>query len=679
LDDRRAAPLVLVTAPAGYGKTTLLAQWAERDARPVVWLTLRESDRDPTVLSESIATALRPAGLTHAGFLLVIDDAHLGHPATLKDTALDMLTWLPDGSQVAIAGRCAPPLPVDRMRGQRILVELGADELAMSTVEAVSLLRTIGLDLGHATIQEIVRRTEGWPVLLELAAESAAAAPDPAEALARLAGDDHVISSYFRAELLAGLSPASVRFLTRGAVLERVSGPLCDAVLERTRSAGVLARLALSNVPLRAADSSHEWYRLHGLFREMLMTELRRSEPELMPALYRRAGDWHTRAGELDRAIEDARLSGSLDRTGDLLWANLPRFLGDGRNDQVQRWLAGVTAEQAATCAPLALAAAHSALAMGNIAVAEQWARSATVALSGQTPASDDRQRAGALLIDGWAARSGTGRMGGDAALAYELLPGDSVWRADCCFLQGVARLLTGDHSAAARHLDEGAVRGAVIAPDMESLCLAQLAVLALEDDDPELADDLAQRARAAIKGRDLRERPTLTLVFAVSAAAGVSQGRVDEANAAAATCSSGIAASDGFAPWYGAETRILLARALLALGDVPGARQQLADASRLARRTPGVVVFQRWFEDMWEQFDRRAEAALVGVGSLTTAELRVLRFLPTHFSFHEIAERLHVSSNTVKTHVHAVYRKLDASSRSEAVAHATSAGLLGS
>jgi LuxR family maltose regulon positive regulatory protein len=146
----------------------------------------------------------------------------------------------------------------------------------------------------------------------------------------------------------------------------------------------------------------------------------------------------------------------------------------------------------------------------------------------------------------------------------------------------------------------------------------------------------------------------------------------------AVSKCKSLTGMLDDFTPWYGAETRIVLARGTLALGDVSGAREHLADASRLARRTRDVVIFQRWFDDAWDQFDKRAEAALTGVGSLTTAELRVLRFLPTHFSFHEIAERLHVSSNTVKTHVHAVYRKLDASSRSQAVANATRAGLLG-
>ena len=145
------------------------------------------------------------------------------------------------------------------------------------------------------------------------------------------------------------------------------------------------------------------------------------------------------------------------------------------------------------------------------------------------------------------------------------------------------------------------------------------------------------------IEERSLSAYPTSALVFAVSAAAQVRLGRVDEAKAAGSRCAALIDMLDGFIPWYCAETRIVLARGLLALGDVAGARERLAEASRLARRTPGVAVFQRWFDDAWDQFDARAETALVGVASLTTAELRVLRFLPTHYSFHEIAERLHV------------------------------------
>jgi LuxR family maltose regulon positive regulatory protein len=682
LQRARTRPLALLTAPAGYGKTTVLSQWAHEAEWACAWVTLDRADADPEVLADSIETALAGIGMRKAGasrsFSLVLDDAHVVPPGVLRDAVLGVLSWLPEGSQLALASRCEPSLPLGRMRADRMLVQARAEDLAMSAVEAASLLQNAGLDLEFTAVQELVRRTQGWPVAIGLAAMSFAMRPEPPERLAQFAGDDHLISEYFRAEFVTAMSPATVRFLTRTSMLDRLSGPLCDAVLGRKRSDTVLAELARANVPLVPVDPSHEWYRLNDLFREMLHTELRRTEPEIRPELHRRAGDWHMRAGDVDRAIDHARSARDLGRAGELLWANLLGYLGRGRNDDVQRWLSGVTAEQATGSAPFALAAAHSHLAAGNLALAEQWARSAAVALSGSPADWTNTDRAGALIIEAWAARSGVERMSETAGRAYDLLPDDSPWRAACCLLRGTAALLSGEETEAQRHLEEGAVRGATLAPDAASLCLAQLGVVATERGDTELASDFARRARSVVDEHKLSRCPTSALVFAVSAVAGLFERRIDESKAAASQCLSLIALLDEFVPWYGAETRILLARGSLALGDLAGARELLADASRLARRTPDVDIFRRWFDDAWDRFDARAEAVLGGVASLTTAELRVLRFLPTHYSFHEIAQRLHVSSNTVKTHVHAVYRKLDASSRSEAVAHATRAGLVG-
>ena len=468
-------------------------------------------------------------------------------------------------------------------------------------------------------------------------------------------------------------------------VLDPLSGAACDHVLGRTHSAAVLAALARENVPLAAIDRSHESYRLHGLLAEMLRMELRRNRPELVPALHRAASDWYLAHGEIDLGLDHARSAGDLDRVGGLLWAHLPGYLGRGRGVQVHGWLAGITpehaagTEQALAGARLALAAAHSSLTLGRASVAEQWARTATVRLSAVSEALTGAERAGVLLIEAWTARSGTLEMAELAARGYELLPQDSPWRASCCVLRGSAALLRGEHAEAGRWLEEGAARGEVVAPDAASLALAQLAIVAWDSAQPAAASDLARRACVLLAEHDLSTTPICALVVAVGAAAALREGRVDDAKAAACRCRTLVDELDDALAWLGAQTRIVLARVSLALGDVPVARMLLADASRLARRTPDVVLFGRWFDEAWGQFDERAESALAEIALLTTAELRVLRFLPTHYSFHEIAQRLHVSSNTVKTHVHAVYRKLNASSRSEAVARATRAGLLGS
>ena len=680
LERDHARRLILITAPAGYGKTTLLGQWVQENPRPCAWVTLDQADEVPGILEDSIDTALTEVGAgveLGSDLVLVLDDGHALPPERLRDAVLDVLDWLPEGSQLAVASRCTPALPLSRMRAERMLVELDSHDLSMSAVEAAPMLRSAGLDPRSASAQSLVLRTEGWPAALELATMSWARRTEPTQPAALVMGDDHAISEYFRTELVDSLSPAATRFLIRSSVLDRLSGPLCDEVLGCRQSAILLGELERANLPLAPDDASHEWYRLHGLFREMLQTQLRRSEPEMVPVLHRRANGWYRRAGDVDRALDHATLSDDLDGAGQLLWANLHRYLGAGRNAMVQRWLSGLSAEQVSGCALLALSAAHSDLALGSAAAAERWARSAAASLF-ENNGLQQSAGAGVLIIQAWAARSGAREMGAVAATAYDLLRDDSPWRASCCLLRGAAALLTGDEAEAERRLEEGAARGAVLAPDVASLCLAQLAIIAAERGEAVIASDFARRAASMVQEHGLSTTPASALVFAVAAAAAMREGRVDHAKTAATQCLSLLDLLDDSLAWFGAETRIVLARVSLALGDVAGARELLADASRLARRTADIVIFQRWFDDVWNRFDERAESALAGMATLTTAELRVLRFLPTHYSFHEIAQRLHVSSNTVKTHVHAVYRKLDASSRSEAVAHATQAGLIG-
>lgn len=675
LERGQARPLVLVTAPAGYGKTTLLDQWAQDSGSPAAWVTLDGDDGAPEVLAASIARALAGIGIesrSSRSFVLVLDDAHHVPPRVLGAAVLGLLGWLPQGSQLAIASRTDGLLTLSRWRAQRMLVEIRAEDLAMSVSEAASLLRQDGLNPDSPALQTLVERTEGWPVALGLAAIPwglGSESPDVA---------DQLVSEYLREELLAELSPAIVRFLTCGSVLDRLSGPLCDAVLERRRSGLLLAELARANVLLSPADAAHESYRLHGLFREMLQTELRRTEPELEAELHRRAAAWHLRAGDVTRAVQHARCADDFRLAGELMWRELPRYIGAGQNEIVQDWLRGVSAERAAGCAPLALAAAHSSLARGSGADAEQWARVAGVALDALPEERTRAERAGVLMIEAWTARSGVSAMQSASARAFELLANDSPWRASCCLLRGTAALLAGDRAHAEEFLQDGAARGTVSAPDAASLCLAQLSVLAAERGELEAATDYARRARSIVDEHGLGGYPMTALVSAVDATSSLREGRVDEAKAATGQCLARLDRLDDSLCWFGAEVRILAGQVLLGLGDVARARELLADASRLARRAREVIIFQDWFDHAWEQFDIRAETALAGAATLTTAELRVLRFLPTHYSFHEIATRLHVSSNTVKTHVHAVYRKLDASCRSEAVARATEAGLLG-
>jgi len=671
-------PLVVISAPAGYGKTTLLSEWAEQDSRPFVWFSLERRRRAAGSLAQLIASATGP--LTRSTpYVLVLDGAHVLRPRLLHDVIEGLLPELTPGAQVVLSGRREPPLALGRLRTGRQLVEIGVHDLAMSPGEAAALLRATGLELEFATVQRLLRTTEGWPAGLYLAALSLLGQDDTAEALARFGGDDHLLAQYLKDEFLTDLSAEARTLLRNGSVLEQLSGPSCDAVLERKGSDALLAELARANLPLAPLDAEHGAYRLHGLLRESLQAELRRSDPRVAQRLHRRASSWYAKHDEIDLAIEHAVAAHDARRAGELLWAHLPHYLGTGRNEAVQRWLACFMVEQIQGCAALALVAAHSHLAAGDGDNARQWGRVAGAAIE-RSPARAQSGSVGAgiAIIEAWAARMGAAAMAEAATRAAGLLPDHSPWRATCCFLLGSADLLQGNRVQARRHFEEGVDRGAVAAPDVAARCLAQLASIAIDDEEWEGAEDLAERALKVTERHHLGDAPTSALAFAVSAAVGAHEGLIVEAKRDVRRCGDLLRELDRFTPWYGAETRILLARAAMALADVQDARARLAEASRLARRTPDVVIFRQWFDAAWDEADTRAETALIGPSSLTTAELRVLRFLPTHYSFREIAQRLHVSSNTVKTQVHAVYRKLDASSRSEAVANASRAGLLG-
>lgn len=671
--DAHTAKLVLIVAPAGYGKSTLLAELAHGDPRRFIAVAADSGEDVDGVVQRALTEA---ADLPS---VFVIDDGQSVPSVVLRQVATALLSEIRPGSQLALSSRTEPSLPIARLRAQRELVEIRTEELAMSPAEAATLLRLAGVELDFASVQALSRQTEGWPAGLYLAALSLRDQDDIRGGVRRFAGDDHFVAEYFRDEVLASLSRKRARFLTRASVLDELSGPVCNAVLEQTATAAELAELARSDQMLIPLDRGHERFRCHGLFRAMLRSELRRTEPDLEPSLHARASDWFERHGNLDGAIGHAIAAGDASRTGDLLWRNILGYVAGGRNDLVQEWLGSLRPDQIAASAPLALAAAHSGLASGSIDQARHYRLAAGAARhAGVSDPDPGSLLTGEAMFDALAGGWDVGQMAKAADTAYELESEDSPWRPYCRLVAGVAGHLAGDHVPAARKLEEGAAIGSATVPGIASLCLAQLAMLSIERDDWDTAAEVADRALAIAGSPGLVASPISALVFAAAAATEAHRGHVDAAKRDLRHGTELLAALGDFIPWYGAETRIMLARAAVGLADTVRARTLLAEASRLARRTCGAVIFQHCFEQAWAQIDTLAEATLAGPSSLTIAELRILRFLPSHRSFREIAERLDVSVNTVKTQAHAIYRKLDAASRSEAVARASRAGLLG-
>jgi LuxR family maltose regulon positive regulatory protein len=254
------------------------------------------------------------------------------------------------------------------------------------------------------------------------------------------------------------------------------------------------------------------------------------------------------------------------------------------------------------------------------------------------------------------------------------MLPADSPWMSMCRLVEGVGLHLQGRRPEAREKLADGARRGAVGAPNVQVLCLSQIALLAIEADDWTLAEMLASQARAQLDRSGIEEYPIMALALSVSAVVRSRTGRLEAAAADLRQGRALLEELEDFAPWYEAETWVALARASVRLGDVPGATQMVAEASRVLKLTPDAIVLEEWIAETARSIEVVSASA---IRDLTPAELHILQYLPTHLSFPQIAGQVFVSPNTVKTQAQSVYRKLGVTSRREAVEQARAAGLL--
>jgi LuxR family transcriptional regulator, maltose regulon positive regulatory protein len=660
-----APPLVALVAPAGYGKTTLLEDWDECDPRPFGWISLGDPDNERGRLELRVAGAIDRARERARGgrFVLVLDDLQALHERAALDVVAAVADGLPAQATLALASRSEPSLPIPRLRAQRLVSELRPRELAMTRAEAAALLQRAGMRLDRTAVDVLLSRTEGWPVALTLAALSLGDHGGAGGAVARFGGDDRLVADYLRDEVLAPLAPDLRDFLVRTSVLEILTGPACDAVLQRSGSAAVLAELARANVPIVGMDRTDEHFRYHRLLAQTLRAELRRAAPGVEPELHRRASEFCRASGDLDGGVRHALLADEPGCAGELVCGAAPAALAGGHGVAVEHWLSRFTSGQMAGQPALALAAAATALARGEGHVAEHW-----IAAAAGEPID-----VGVAVLRAALARGGVRQMRADAARACAA---DGPWRAPACLLVGTADALLGAPGAVER-LEEGARRAAVAAPHLHALCLTQLAVLELMDDDWEAAAAFVTRARAQVDRYSLGAVAISALVFAASAAVRAHRGRADDARRDLAQAERLGETLIDFPHWYCAELRILMARTAMRLGDASGARAHLTRAARHAARAPEATVLARWLEEARTQCDAFGGGLSAETNALTGAELRILGYLPTHFSFRQIAEQTCVSANTVKTQANSVYRKLDVSCRSEAVARAREVGLI--
>ena len=699
LEASTRTPVAAVLAPPGYGKTTLLAQWAARDPRAFGWLTLDRRDNDPSLLLRSLAAAvdrIEPVGwetldaldapgapdvdavlprlgsalsLAALPAVLVLDDVHLLHNRVCLDAVTRLIDYLPPGSQLAVAGRGEPPLPLARLRAEGRMVEIGPEDLAMDAAEAHALLAQGDIDLARVDVAEVVRRTEGWPVALHFAALSLGAGGRRA---APLAGDDRFLVDYVQSELLSGLPPRLVSFLTRCSVLERLSGPLCDAVLATTGSADLLESLARSNLLVAPLDRRRQWYRLHRLFRELLGSRLERREPALAVELNRRAAEWCEDNGLPESAVEYAIAAGDADRAARVVVDLAPPAFAADRPGQLERWFDWFEANRLVErYAGVAVVGAWTNAVAGRPAAAERWADSAE-----RAPDGDPSTGGPLALLRAALCRAGGQQMASDAELALALAPAGSAWQASAQLLLGISHLLAGDLDLADQCLADAVEVGEDAGAGSAMVALAERSILAMGRGDWRQAEALAARAGAGARGACLERHPGGALLLAVTARLAIHRGDVPRARDDLARAERLRPQLTWALPHLAVQVRLELARDYLVLTNAGAARRLLVEVDDLLSRRPRLGLLLDQAAGLHAQLDTMRMDA-VGASALTPAEVRLLRQLGTHYSFREIGGQLCLSQHTVKSQAMSIYRKFGVSSRSEAIRHARDLGLL--
>ncbi|MFT4049271.1 MAG: LuxR C-terminal-related transcriptional regulator [Solirubrobacterales bacterium] len=694
---------VLLVAPSGYGKSTLLAQLGAADARARAHVLLEHRHNDAVALATDIADALpgdqqKRAHLDAALRAPEPDVDHVVAPrllALLTDRepfllTLDEVEWIdspgagaliaalcanpPAGSRIALAGRTEPGFALGRLRSQRMLVEIGRDDLAMTRAEAEALLAAISVAPTASQLSALMERTEGWPATLYLAGLAIGESDDPRIAIDRFAGDDRIVVDYLREEFLAQLPEAQLDFLRRASVLPQLSGPLCDSVLQTRDSGEALRRLSRSNMLLIPLDRSDDWYRLHPMLRDMLLSELARADAGARAELNLRAATWWSERGETERAIEHAVASGLAARAGELLWLAVPEMMPRGRRSSFSRWLEHFDRQTIESDPGLALTAVWVDLTMG-LGASAQWLNSVTRRLLDAQPDSMLKltMDCGVTLADAVLGRDGIQTMRNDVAEAEALLGNGTPWSVLCALIDGSALLFTGDPQLGRQRLRDGARLGSQLAPNLQVICQAQLALLAHIDGDHRVAEREIALGRMQIERTGLTEYPMLALAYAISALIRTHSGDVDGAVADGGKARKLLARIDQFAPWYEAETYFVLARAETKIGNAAAAGELLDESERHLAEITDAPQLAGWIAEARASAGRQNGQV---DGHFTPAELRVLGHLPTHKSLPQIAAELEVSTNTVKTHVRSIYGKLEASSREQAVQRAREAGL---
>jgi LuxR family maltose regulon positive regulatory protein len=705
--DRR---LTLVCAPAGYGKTTVLAQWceADRERTPFVWMSADERDGDPVRFWSHLIAGLQavharagtasvealrggPAGVESVVLpllidelsdapptVLVVDDWHLVQSTVCDESVRMLVEQGPPAIQIVLSSRADPHLPVGRWRAHGELSELRAADLRLTHVEAASLLHRANADLGPEDVERLTERTEGWAAGLSLASIVLEREEDPHAFVLDFAGDLRHLLEYLSDDVLGSVGEQTREFLLRASVLDELSGAACDAVLETHGSAAMLAEIERANLFLVPVDRHGETYRFHQLFADVLRRELARTRPDAVAALHSRASAWFEAQGDVETAVAHAIAGRDVVKASDLVTLHQRSLANDGRLTTLARWLERLSWPEATAEPQLALVRASLAAQTARPAdEIERWlAVAAAGSRSGPLANGIASVESCVAMLRSLYLTQGVGPAVAAARRAVELEPPGSGWRRQSLLALGQALYLQGQAGEAREPLVEA--QRLPYALDHAPAAAGVLAYLALAELD---AGDVASAGRHVAASRELLEAHGLGGSYVATnthvALAGIHAAGTDvRSEAEELELAARLSAPSRPSHWH-AHALLRLASARHRLGDADAAREVLESARADLETLPDPGMLSALAEDVAVELSTPLRHDGFYGEPLSEAELRVLSRLVADRSVAEVARELFLAPTTIKTHRRTIYRKLGVTSRQEAIARAAELSLV--
>jgi LuxR family transcriptional regulator, maltose regulon positive regulatory protein len=708
----RTARLSLVCAPTGWGKTSLLAEWATATGDRFAWVSLDRSDDEPLRFWRCVVAALaalEPALASTAlrrlrapvvsivdevlpvlvneladlarPLVLVLDDYHVIVDPAVHDQLDYLLSRLPPTVHLVIAAHVDPPLRLGRLRARGELAELRPEQLRFSGDEAMKLLNQVhDLDLELDEVETIQRQTEGWVGGLNLAALSLKRDEGRVRVLEALAAEHRFLVDYLWNEVVLS-QPSSVRqFLMHTAILERLTGDLCAAVTDGAGGAATLRELERANLFVVPLDRGHVWFRYHHLFRGLLLGQLERFAADLIPELHRRASAWYGDHDFMVEAIEHAIAAGDVHYAADELERNWEKFYSAGETLTVLSWIDRLPGEAIAAHPTLALLRAALSRPLGQIDQIEPWLqRAEQVSPDAPAPGLASTVAGGAALfrsLDRLAVGDVAGAVD-SARRGYELEPANgSREYLTAAYFFGAA-LFYQDPDQAQPLLEEFLDAAAEGERDpRHRYAMALLAETYGVRGELETAERLAQDALKLTRRLGVEEHPPTNQVHIALGMVPFARGELDVAEERFERAVT-LARRAGDRTEV-AHTLIWLARVHARQNDAGGGRDAF-DAARELLPEIGGSSMRSLVSSLELELATTSSPAIRGLegDALSEAELRILRLMPGDLTYREIAGELHLSVNTVRSHALRLRRKLGVSSRSGVVIRARERRLL--